>query len=362
MIGGPENTVPVSPHKSTVNVVTPREHYTKTCRAEERSEETDMKQVLLSSLIVASVMTSGYTVAHGDEPYPTRTVRIISPYAAGGTPDTVARILAEQLTQRLHQSFVVENRTGANGTIASDSVAASPPDGYTLLLASDGPIVITPLLRPGSDPLKKLVPINLTAESAFVLMARTDLPVKTLDDVIKLAKTERLNFGSAGVGSQHHLAGELLKSRAKIDLEHVPYKGSAEALTDLVGKRIDLLFGGIPPSLAFINAGSVRAIAVTSLTRSSKLPNVPTFAELGFPGYRVAFWAGLMAPAGTPEPIINKLNEAISAAVKSPDVLARFEKIGVDPLNLGPAEFAKRLKSDKEMWGALIEQTGLKMK
>jgi tripartite-type tricarboxylate transporter receptor subunit TctC len=301
-------------------------------------------------------------LARAQSDYPSHTVRIISPYAAGGTPDTVARIVAEQLTQRLHQSFIVENRTGANGTIASEYVGASPADGYTLLLASDGPIVIMPLLRVGGDPLKKLVPVNLAGESAFVLMARTDLPVKTLDDVIKLAKTQQLTFGSAGVGSQHHLAGELLKSRAHIDLVHVPYKGSAEALTDLVGKRIDLLFGGIPPSLPFIKAGSVRAIAVTSEVRSKKLPDVPTFAELGFPGYRVAFWAGIMAPAGTPAPIIKKLNESITEALKSPDVLARFEKIGVDPLNYGPDEFAKRLQSDKAMWAALISQTGLRMK
>lgn len=317
----------------------------------------------IAAYLSVVLLTTGLyqTPVHAEDSYPSRSVRIISPYAAGGTPDTVARLLAEQLTIRLKQSFIVENRTGANGTIASDNVASSPADGYTLLLASDGPVVITPLLRAGSDPLKRLTPVNLTAESAFVLMARTDLPVKTLDDVIQLAKTERLTFGSAGVGSQHHLAGELLKSRAGIELVHVPYKGSAEALTDLVGKRIDLLFGGIPPSSPYIQAGTVRAIAVTSDVRSNKLPSVPTFEESGFPGYKVAFWAGIMAPMGTPLRVINTLNDAITAAVKSPEFTARLEKIGADPVNLGPADFAERLKSDSAVWGALIRQTGLKM-
>jgi tripartite-type tricarboxylate transporter receptor subunit TctC len=302
----------------------------------------------------------GAALVHAAEPYPVRPVRIVSPYAAGGTPDTVARVIAEQLTQRLKQSFFVENRTGANGTIATENVSSSPPDGYTLLLASDGPIVIMPLLRRGGDPLKRLVPINLTAESAFVLMARTDLDVRSLKDVVALAKARPLTFGSAGVGSQHHLAGELFKSRAGIDLTHVPYKGSAEALGDLVGKRIDLLFGGIPPALPYIDAGSVRPIAVTSERRSDKLPLVPAFSEEGFPGYKVVFWAGLMAPAGTPDVIVDKLSEAISEGAKSPEVIDRFGKIGVDIVNVGRAEFAKRLQTDQSVWGTLVEQTGLK--
>jgi tripartite-type tricarboxylate transporter receptor subunit TctC len=310
--------------------------------------------------LVILVSLGHFATAKADD-YPSRPVRIISPYAAGGTPDTIARLLAKQLTNRLHQNFVVENKLGANGTIASDTVAAAAADGYTLLLASDGPIIITPLIRPVADPLDKLVPINLVGESAFVLMARTDLPVRTLADVIALAKKQRLTFGSAGVGSQHHLAGELLKARAKINLEHIPYKGSAEALTDLVGKRIDLLFGGIPPSLPFIQAGTVRAIAVTSKTRTNKLPNIPTIAELGFPGYRVAFWAGLMAPAGTPETVITKLNSAVSEAIKSPEMMGQLERLGVDPLNYGPKRFRERLGIDKGQWSKVVEQAGLRV-
>ncbi len=315
-----------------------------------------LKVAILASLFYAPLSDH----ARADDVYPARPVRIVSPYAAGGTPDTVARVVAEHLTRRLKQSVFVENRTGANGAIASENVASSPADGYTLLLASDGPIVIMPLLKPSEDVFKRLTPINLTAESSFVLMARTDLPVRTLADVIALAKKERLTFGSAGVGSQHHLAAELLKSRAGIDLTHIPYKGSAEALTDLVGNRIDLLFGGIPPSLAFIVAGQVRPIAVTSEKRSDKLPDVPSVAEQGFPGYKVAFWAGLMAPAATPPAIINRLNETISDIARSPEVKARFEKIGVEILNLGPAEFTERLRDDRKMWGDLIQQSGLR--
>jgi tripartite-type tricarboxylate transporter receptor subunit TctC len=311
-------------------------------------------------LFATFVLIAGVGASYASDDYPTRPVRIVSPYAAGGTPDTVARVLAESLSQRLKQSFFVENRTGANGMIASENVASSPADGYTLLLASDGPIVIMPLLKPGGDVSKRLIPVNLTAESSFVLMARPDLNVKTLSDVVALAKKEKLTFGSAGVGSQHHLAGELLKSRAGIDLIHVPYKGSAEAMGDLVGKRIDLLFGGVPPSLPFITANQVRAIAVTSDVRSRKLPEVPTFDESGFKGYKVAFWAGIMAPAGTPKAIVDKLDAAISDAVKAPEVIARFEKTGVDSMNLGPDAFGARLQADRAVWGKLIEQSGLK--
>jgi tripartite-type tricarboxylate transporter receptor subunit TctC len=314
------------------------------------------------SLVGACIAASISAASYGAEDYPTRPVRIVSPYAPGGTPDTVARVLAENLSRALKQNFFVENRTGANGMIASEYVASSPADGYTLLLASDGPVVIMPLLRPDGDVSKRLVPVNLTAESSFVLMARNDLNVKTIQDVVELAKKQKLTFGSAGVGSQHHLAGELLKSRAGIELIHVPYKGSADAMGDLVGKRIDLLFGGVPPSLPFIAADQVRAIAVTSQARSRKLPSVPTFDESGFNGYKVVFWAGIMAPAGTPKAVIERLNAAIDELVKSPEVMARFEKTGVDRSNLGPNEFSARLQSDRAVWGKLIEQSGLKLK
>jgi tripartite-type tricarboxylate transporter receptor subunit TctC len=320
------------------------------------------RKSILQLFIVALAVISTQLPARADDTYPSKQVRILSPYAAGGTPDIVARALAEQLTKRLGQSFFVENRTGANGTIASEAVAASPPDGYTLLLASDGPILITPLLQRSEDPLKRLVPVNLSAETAFVLMARTNLDVRTLADVIALAKKEPLTFGSAGVGSQHYMAGELFKSRASINLVHVPYKGATEAITDLVGKRIDLMFGGVPPSLPYIVANSVRPIAVTSEKRNPKLPSVPTFAEEGFPGFRVLAFFGVMAPAGTPEAIINKLNGAISDALKSPEIIARFDKIGADIVNLGPAPFAQRLKSDHVMWATLVQQAGLASK
>lgn len=299
--------------------------------------------------------------SHADDTFPSRAIRIVASYAPGGTPDTIARIIAEQLSLQFKQPVYVENRPGANGAIASDNVASSPADGYSLLLASDGPVVIMPLLKKGSaDPLAKLVPVNLTAESAFVLMARNDLKVQDLGSLVALAKKEKLTYGSAGVGSQHHLAAELLKSRAGIDMIHVPYKGAAEVLADLMGQRLDLGFGGVPPSTPYITGGNVRPIAVTSEARNQKIPAVPTFSELGYSGYRVVFWVGIMAPAGTPQAVITKLNDAITAGVKTPEATAKLEKLGVDVVNLGPAGFAKRLESDKKMWGDLIEQTGLR--
>jgi tripartite-type tricarboxylate transporter receptor subunit TctC len=299
--------------------------------------------------------------ARADETFPSRAIRIVASYAPGGTPDTIARLIAEQLSVQFKQTVFVENRPGANGAIATENIASSPADGYSLLLASDGPVVIMPLLKKGSaDPLGKLVPVNLTAESAFVLMARNNLNVKDLKTLIELASTEKLTYGSAGVGSQHHLAGELLKSRAGIELIHVPYKGAAEVLADLMGQRLDLGFGGVPPSTPYIAGGNVRPIAVTSEARNQKIPSVPTFSELGYPGYRVVFWVGIMAPAGTPPAIINKLNDAITVGMKSPDATTKLEKLGVDLVNLGPAEFARRLEADKKMWGELINQTGLR--
>jgi tripartite-type tricarboxylate transporter receptor subunit TctC len=217
--------------------------------------------------------------SYADDNYPSQAIRIVASYAPGGTPDTVARIIAEQLSLQFKQSVFVENRPGANGAIASENVASSPADGYSLLLASDGPVVIMPLLKKGSaDPLTRLVPVNLTAESAFVLMARKNLKATDLKTLIDLAKAEKLTYGSAGVGSQHHLAGELLKSRAGIDLIHVPYKGAAEVLADLMGQRLDLGFGGVPPSTPYIAGGNVRPIAVTSEVRNQKIPAVPTFS------------------------------------------------------------------------------------
>lgn len=315
----------------------------------------------MTSLLGLLLIALQCSVAHAEDSYPSRAIRIVAPYAAGGTPDSIARLIAEQLSRQLKQSVYVENRTGANGAIASDNVASSPPDGYSLLLASDGPVVIMPLLKKGGvDPLKKLIPINLTAESAFVLMARNNLPAKDLKSIVDLGKTQKLTYGSAGIGSQHHLAGELLKARAGIDLIHVPYKGSAEILTDLMGERLDLGFGGVPPSTPYISGGNVRPIAVTSEQRNAKLPDVPTFSELGYPGYRVVFWVGIMAPAGTPPAIVNKLNDAITEGMKSPEAAVSLEKLGVELVNLGPDGFAKRLESDKQMWGNLIDQTGLR--
>lgn len=234
-------------------------------------------------------------------------------------PDIIARLVFQRRAFRCsHHIFVVEplhqERTQAR------------PLSIQIVLASDGPVVIMPLLKKGSaDPLKKLIPVNLTAESALVLMARNNLTAKDLKSIVDLSKTPKLTYGSAGIGSQHHLAGELLKARAGIDLIHVPYKGAAEILIDLMGERLDRGFGGVPPSTPYISGGNVRPIAVTSEQRNAKLPDVPTFAELGYPGYRVVFWVGIMAPTGTPPAIVNKLNDAITEGMKSPEAAASLE-------------------------------------
>lgn len=297
-----------------------------------------------------------------DEAYPTKPVRMVVQYSPGGVPDLVGRIIAKSLSQKFNQNFYVENRLGANGVIATDNVASSDPDGYSLLVSSDGPIEIMPLLRTDHiDPQKALVPINISATTAFVLIASPKSNISTLEDVIRLARTKTLTIGSAGVGSQHHLAAELLKSRAKIDLVHVPYKGFGDAIHDLIAGRIDLLFGGVPVAAPFIASKNAIPIAVTSAKRSPRLPSVPTMVEKGFMGFEVEAWFGVMAPKGTPQPIIRRLSEAISQALASPEVVNQMDKIGVDIVNGDEKVFAQRIKMDTERWSELVKKIGLKL-
>src|SRR6185503_263218 len=250
--------------------------------------------------------------------YPNRTVRVVVPFPPGGAPDLVGRTLANRLSERLGQPFVVENRTGAGGNIAAEAVAKAAPDGYTLLATSDGPLVINPAVYPGIpfNTLRDFAPIAIAASAGLVLMACPTLPVASLQDVLSLSKSRKLTYATSGYGSSQHVAGELLKDAALIDLTHVPYKGFGAAVGDAISCNVDLIFGAISTGIPHVRAGKLKAIAVAQPQRHAGLPETPTFAEAGHAGVAIEAYMGLLAPAGTPKEIVGKLYSEVSAILK----------------------------------------------
>lgn len=294
--------------------------------------------------------------------YPSRPVRVLIPFPPGGAPDLVGRLLASRLAERLGQPFVAENRTGAGGNIATETVAKAAPDGYTLLAAADGPLVINPNVyaKIPFDTLRDFAPISIAASSGFVLMACPRTDVSTVDDVVKLAKSKRLTIGSSGFGSNHHLAGEMLKAAAGIDMTHVPYKGFGNAVVDAIACNVDLLFGSISAGIPHVRAGKLKAIAATVPKRHPGLPDTPTFAEAGYPGIAMDAYFGLVAPAGTPKPVIDKLYSEVSAILKEKEVVDRLKGAGLDVVGNTPEEFARRLKTDLQTYAGIAKRLGAK--
>lgn len=296
--------------------------------------------------------------------YPAKPVRVVIPYAVGGAADLVARVLGAKLSESLGQPFIVESRTGAGGNIATDLVAKSEPDGYTLLLATDGPIAINPGLYAklpfdiGTD----LAPVTLATFTSFVLLAGPGFPPNSVQELIALAKANpgKFNFASLGTGSEAHLAGERLNTSAGIRLVHVPYKGFAPAATDLMGGKVEILFGSVSSSVNLVKSGKLKALVVTSSKRYAGLPQVPTLIESGFPDFELYTWFGLMAPARTPRPIIDKLHVEVEKALRTKEVSERFAAQGMEIIGVGPREFAERISSDTRMWERIIKDSGAK--
>ena len=303
--------------------------------------------------------------AEGGAGYPAKPVKILVPYSAGGAPDLVARVLAGKLSESLGQQFIAENRPGASGNIATEIVVRAEPDGHTLLLASDGQIVINPSLfaKLPFDPVKDLAPVTLASSVAMFLLATPGFPPNSVQELIALAKANpgKFNFASSGNGSQHHLAGELLNTRAGIRLVHVPYKGFGAGVADAISGKVEIIFGGVSSAVGFVKSGKLKALAVSSSKRYAGLPQVPTVMESGLPGFEIYAWFGLMAPARTPRSVIDKLHGEVLKALRSKDISERFAALGMDIIAAGPQEFAERIASDTRMWARVIKESGAKV-
>jgi tripartite-type tricarboxylate transporter receptor subunit TctC len=294
--------------------------------------------------------------------YPVRPITLIVPYAAGGGNDVIARIVADKMSLALGQPMVIENRGGAGGSIATRQVAKSEPDGYTLGLGGTGTLAIDPTLysNVGYDPRKDFEPVGLIATSALVVLVNPSVPAHSIKELIALAGKQPLNFASAGSGSGIHLGTELFASMAGITLTHVPYKGSGPALTDLLGGHVAIYFSSLPPAIGLVKEGKLRALAVTGPTRSAIFPDLPTVAEAGLPGYEAVLHYGIVAPAGTPAPIIEKLNKALRAALANPEVTARITADGAEPLPSTPAEYAADIDREETKWSDIVRKAGAK--
>src|SRR5215831_7844937 len=322
-----------------------------------------MIRMALSIMPVAALLALLAAPAAAQD-YPVRPITLIVPYAAGGGNDVMARIVADKMSAALRQQIVVENRGGAGGSIATRQVAKSEPDGYTLGLGGTGTLAIDPTLysNVGYDPRKDFAPVGLIATSALVVLVHPSIPAHSVKDLLALAGKEpgALNYASAGSGSGIHLGSELFASMAGIKLTHVPYKGSAPALTDLLGGHVAIYFSSLPPAIGLVKDGKVRALAVTGAKRSPVFPDLPTVAEAGLPGYEAVLHYGIVAPAGTPGPVIAKLNQALQTALANEDVKAKIAADGAEPLPSTPAEYAADIDREEAKWSEIVRKSGAK--
>lgn len=314
----------------------------------------------------ATVLTAGLAIlaaagGAGAQDYPARPVRVVVPYAAGGPVDIVARITAQKLTEAFKHQFLVDNRAGAGGNIAVELVARSAPDGYTLLMGANGTNAINPSLykKLAVDPAKDLAPVSRVASSAMILVVHPSLPVSSVRQLIALARKQpgAVTYASSGSGSTAHLASELFKSTAKIDLLHIPYKGAGPALVDLVAGQVQAMITGVSSTLPYVKSGRLKALGVSSEKRQSLLPEVPSIAE-DLPGYEVSTWYGIFAPAGTPRAVIDRLNQALGRILTSPDAQSRLAAVGADAQPNSPEQFAQAVSQERAKWAKIIEQAG----
>jgi tripartite-type tricarboxylate transporter receptor subunit TctC len=324
-----------------------------------------MVRKLLLAAAAAFAILGTVLPAQAQPTYPTRTISIVVPYPPGGGVDALARIIAEKLTVTLKHSVIVENRVGAGGNLGTRAVAKAEPDGHTLLLGHTGTISINPSLyaNAGYDPRKDFAPIGLIASMPVALIAHPSFPAKTVADVIAIAKKEggKLNFGTSAIGTGGYLTAEYFKSAAGLDMTIIPYRGTGPLMNDLLGGHVPVSFGVLPPAIGNIQAGTLRAIAVTGTRRFSLLPDVPTAAESGLPGFDSVLHYGLLAPAGTPRPIIDLLNKELRALVDTDAVKQRIQIEGGDAMTSSPDEYSKDIDQEERKWSGLIRKLNLKV-
>ena len=324
-----------------------------------------MKRVVhcaAAGLAAALIVVAAGTAAQG---YPSKPIRLIVPFPPGGATDILGRIIGQKLGESLGQQVVVENRPGANGTIGAELAAKAAPDGYTLLIGQAGNLTINVTLQGKLpyDPVKDFAPVTLVASTPNLLVVHPSLPVRSVKDLIALAKARpgAINYASAGNGSPGHLAAELLKKMAGINMVHIPYKGAAPALTDVVAGQASLYFTSPISAQALVKAGRLRAVAVTSARRSAALPNMPTIAEAGFPEFDLTSWWGMLAPAGVPRDIINRLHTETVRILNQPGVKERLDALGADAVSNTPEEFAAYIKSETAKWARIVRESGARI-
>ena len=317
---------------------------------------------LLHTFLAACLAVSASAWAQS---YPTKPVRLIVAFPAGGGSDIVGRIVAQNLSERLGQQVFVDNRAGAGGSIGTGAAVSAAPDGYTLVLGGTSEIAVNPFIysKLGYDTVKDLVAIGLVGTTPMVVVVPPDLPAKTVQDFIAMAKAKpgQVNVGSAGNGSFTHLAAELFRSMNGLKWQHVPYKGAPPALNDLAGGRVQAMFSTVPAAIALIKADRIRPIAVSTQSRAATLPEVPTVIESGVAGYDVQFWYGVFAPAATPKDIVAKLSQTVAQAVKEPSLIESLAKQGVIASDMTPQQFAGYVKAEVARWGKVVKESGAKV-
>ena len=321
-----------------------------------------MKTMLKAGLSATMVMAA--FAVHAAE-WPDKPIRVILSVPAGATPDVTARLVFPGLSQQLGASLVADNRAGGGGVIGAEIAAKSAPDGYTLFISSPGALTILPHMRKNIpyDTIRDFAPISLISIGPFVLMTHPSVPAKSIKELIALAKAQpgKLNYASAGNGVANHLAGELFKQMAGIDIVHVPYKGAPQAVTDVLAGHMNMMFNSVAPIVGYIKTGKIRVLGIASLQRSPQLPDVPTIHESGVPGFEAVNWFGMFAPAKTPRNIINRLNGALVQTIKTPEMQSQFIKLGADPIGSSVEEFTAFVKRDMETYEKVVRISGAKV-
>jgi tripartite-type tricarboxylate transporter receptor subunit TctC len=319
-----------------------------------------MRKTTIACLLAA--MTVPAFAAENAQDYPSKPIRLVVPFTPGGSTDILARVIGVKLTEAWGRQVVIDNRPGAGGNIGVDLVAKSPADGYTLVMGHIGTFGVNPTLYPKLpyDPIKDFQPITLVALVPNMLSVNPALPAKSVKELLALAKAKpgTINFGSGGNGSAAHLAGEYFKLMSKTDITHIPYRGTSPAVTDLIAGQIQMIITGVPPTLNFVKTGKLRALAVATSKRLPLLPDLPTISEAGVPGYEATQWYGVLAPAGTPKPIVAKLNAEMSKAIKGPDVREKLAADAAEPVGNSPEEFGAFIKKEIARWAPVVKASG----